>query len=38
MVTLDHTARTHSRVPAKPLFALLHRRSYWTASGRNGHV
>jgi hypothetical protein len=38
MVMLDHTARTHRRVPTKPLFALLHRRSYWTASSDSGQT
>ena len=38
MVTLDHTAHTHTRVPATPLFALLHRRSYWTASRLIGRL
>ncbi len=33
MVTLDHTAHTHTRAPTKPIFVLLHRRSYWAASG-----
>jgi hypothetical protein len=38
MVTLDHTARTHTRVPTEPLFVLLHRRSYCTASGHTGQT
>jgi hypothetical protein len=36
MVMLDHTARTRTRAPTKPIFPLLHRRSYWTASGASG--
>ena len=38
MVTLDHTAHTHTRAPTKPIFVLLHRRSYWTASGHTGQT
>jgi hypothetical protein len=36
MVTRNHKVRTRPRAPAKHHVPLLHRRSYWTASGHSG--
>jgi hypothetical protein len=38
MVTLDHTARTRTRAPTKPIFVLLHRHAHCAASSDSGQT